>query len=437
MKGTARFLLRSPKMEKSVVMMRIYDKRFRRGRFSYSTGVQIGTSDFIDRDDKVTRDVEANEELARLGGLATAWSKNFPHTANLENEELKRHLNEARGFRSDEESRSIPNMVQFIRQCVSERRPVISSVTGGEVDPKDGVLKNWKSLANNIEWFVRDAGYSCRIERIDKAWWQRFVRWLRQPHSFTTRRNNKVTSVQSSGLADSTIGKYTKDLKKFLNLAEEDGQRIPGDHRGRRGFNIKPRTANSDEVVYLTQEEVELLEKLNLMRKPGLSLARDWLLLACLTGQRYEDWKKLSPENIITDGKYRLFKIVQEKTANEVEIPISPIVQRVMMKHGGRLPDPVSNQKMNKNLKSACRLAGIDLVIRTELDGSKVLKWQRVTTHTGRRSFCTNAYKAGIPILEIMYVSGHKTETEFLKYIRLSKREVTYRIAEHAFFKVG
>jgi len=35
---------------------------------------------------------------------------------------------------------------------------------------------------------------------------------------------------------------------------------------------------------------------------------------------------------------------------------------------------------------------------------------------------------------DIMAVSGHKTETEFLKYIRMEKEEAAIRISKHKYF---
>jgi integrase len=50
-------------------------------------------------------------------------------------------------------------------------------------------------------------------------------------------------------------------------------------------------------------------------------------------------------------------------------------------------------------------------------------KWEMVTTHTARRSFATNEYKAGTPTISIMAITGHKTEKSFLKYIKATPKE--------------
>jgi len=41
-----------------------------------------------------------------------------------------------------------------------------------------------------------------------------------------------------------------------------------------------------------------------------------------------------------------------------------------------------------------------------------------VTSHDGRRSFATNCYLNGIPASQIMEITGHKTESSFLRYIQ-------------------
>ena len=62
-------------------------------------------------------------------------------------------------------------------------------------------------------------------------------------------------------------------------------------------------------------------------------------------------------------------------------------------------------------------------------------KYKFVSSHTARRSFCTNAFKAGMPIQDIMAISGHKSERVFLNYVKVQKVENAKRIAKHEFFR--
>ena len=63
-------------------------------------------------------------------------------------------------------------------------------------------------------------------------------------------------------------------------------------------------------------------------------------------------------------------------------------------------------------------------------------KCDMVTSHTARRSFATNAYRAGIPSLSIMQITGHSTESSFMKYIRVSKEENAISLSKHSFFQI-
>ena len=79
--------------------------------------------------------------------------------------------------------------------------------------------------------------------------------------------------------------------------------------------------------------------------------------------------------------------------------------------------------------KEVGRLAGInDNEVITKTIGGKLTseslpKNELISSHTGRRSFCTNMYKRGLPTLMIMSISGHKTEKSFLKYIKVRQEE--------------
>lgn len=46
-----------------------------------------------------------------------------------------------------------------------------------------------------------------------------------------------------------------------------------------------------------------------------------------------------------------------------------------------------------------------------------------------------NAYKAGVPTLAIMKITGHKLDSTFLKYIRVSAEENAEILSTHPFFR--
>ena len=101
----------------------------------------------------------------------------------------------------------------------------------------------------------------------------------------------------------------------------------------------------------------------------------------------------------------------------------------ILEKYSFELPAEISNQKFNEYIKDVCRIAGIngtETITKTvggNIVTEKFEKWKLVSSHTGRRSFCTNMYKRGLPTLMIMSISGHTTEQSFLKYIKVKQVE--------------
>jgi integrase len=62
------------------------------------------------------------------------------------------------------------------------------------------------------------------------------------------------------------------------------------------------------------------------------------------------------------------------------------------------------------------------------------MKFEMVSSHTARRSFASNAYKAGVPSLAIRSITGHKSESSFLNYIKVSEEEQALLMATNSFF---
>jgi S-adenosylhomocysteine hydrolase len=98
------------------------------------------------------------------------------------------------------------------------------------------------------------------------------------------------------------------------------------------------------------------------------------------------------------------------------------------------------DQKINQNIKEVARITGFDEVIETTatISGFEVtkkrFKYEMVTTHTARRSFCTNAYLTGMDSLDIMAISGHTTEKNFRKYIKVTPEQRAVKMSLNSFF---
>jgi integrase len=57
-------------------------------------------------------------------------------------------------------------------------------------------------------------------------------------------------------------------------------------------------------------------------------------------------------------------------------------------------------------------------------------KWEKISTHTARRSFATNMYNMNVPSLTIMAITGHTTEKSFLRYIKINQEQHASNLLE-------
>lgn len=181
----------------------------------------------------------------------------------------------------------------------------------------------------------------------------------------------------------------------------------------------------------------ELLFNSEQIRKKFVSynLIRDRFLIGCYTGLRVSDFGRLKDANV--DNKF--IRIRTKKTDTETIIPISTTLRTILERND--LSVTVSDQKINKHIKEICRMVGMteSVLINKSIGGKRVEKifekCDLVCTHTARRSFATNAYKAGVPTIAIMKITGHTKESTFLKYIKVSAEENAELLLSHPFFK--
>lgn len=203
------------------------------------------------------------------------------------------------------------------------------------------------------------------------------------------------------------------------------------------------------ESTQVSLEMDELHSLLALQFDPGSMEARtrDYLASLCLTGQRKGDIGKLMRAR---KGDKFLRKVMSQKTNTVVLIPIHPLLRPILDRYEGRLPT-VTDYTVRAYLPEVVKMAGInDLIQVKDSEGGEVefltkQKWELVGTHTGRRTFATLAYfEWRLPVKTIMLITGHSTESEFYKYIRMSdrqKREEMERVAlaweENPVFSTG
>lgn len=222
--------------------------------------------------------------------------------------------------------------------------------------------------------------------------------------------------LQGKGLSVNSQGTHIRNLKAVMNEAYKQGM-----HENTAYKNFKKPTEETDSV-YLTEAD---LDKIRALKISGvLEKARDLFLLGCNTGMRFSDYSRLS-EDWIKDGQ---ICFISEKTKERQVIPLAEEVGEILAKYKGRAPQ-INPVRFNALIKDVCRAAEInDLIQTVHTEGREKIsetkqKWEMVSSHTARRTAASLLVKRGAPIAWVMNLTGHKTESAFWKYVRLTKEE--------------
>jgi integrase len=263
-------------------------------------------------------------------------------------------------------------------------------------------LDHYKSLKKHFQDFEKKASFRIDFDTIGKDFYIKFTDYLKGTKKFMPN----------------TIGSHIKRIKRLMNEANQDNLTANKNHQ-KRDFKVLKEDADT---IFLNEAEIKLLYEMEI-EFPGYRRIRDIFVLNCYTGLRHADWSKVTKENI-HDGKLH---VRTNKTNEPVIIPIKPLVKEILEKYES-LSIP-SNQKTNDGLKWIGQKAS-----DKNLGKANITKWRRIRTHTARRSFATNAYLAGIPMRDIMQITGHRTTDSFLKYIRVTKIETAEKLKDHPFF---
>lgn len=305
-------------------------------------------------------------------------------------------------------------------------------------------LLHWKQAVDKVLDFHKK--YPFAWEDINQALISKFITYLEKDH-----------------LSKSNIQKLMKDFKKLIKDAEIES--IHNNFRARNlNFTIEVKDSDKSTNVSLTTEELQGLYDMELTGTD--ELVRDIFLIGCFTGQRVSDYGRIKPEWF---GKTRngvdVIRLEQKKTGNKVCIPIVGNQLETLLKKYDYLVPKISDAEIDRRIKEICEQLSATIpslavkektilkkhernALYTNKDGGRKLfeinekgecikpKWALVASQTARRTCITNMYLARkadgsskYTLAERMSVSGHKSESQYIKYIKCSLDEVAEMVA--------
>jgi site-specific recombinase XerD len=321
----------------------------------------------------------------------------------------------------------VPRTKQAQKLTFSELVDIFINYKEGNI--KAVTLRSYKQAQKHLKSFQKHSGKVYELDEITSQFHKDFVKYLQTEMKFTKN----------------TIGKHIKTIKTFMNYALTEGYT---DNQSFKSSEFKVSKEITTEI-YLNAEEIEAFRNEDLSKYPKLSHARDLFLIGYYTGQRVSDYNSFSEDDIQTIDGVDYFVIVQEKNkkrGRKVYCPITTEIREIMdLRHNGLPPKRIPDKDINDYIKQIGQMLDLDSLnkmIKCEYTkaGKEVVeilpKHQLIKSHTARRSFATNMYKAGMNVYDIMLFTGHTTEKEFYKYIRIKDEERVSHVLKSGFFNV-
>jgi integrase len=290
-------------------------------------------------------------------------------------------------------------------------------------------LRGYKTTLEKLKSFQVKKKTVITFDSIDRKFYE----------SFTSFLQNKPYVLSLN-----TIGSHWRRITTVMRSAISD--KVSTNKNYKEPYFVK--RSEATDAVYLNKNEIKLIEDLDLSDKPRLDRVRDFFLIGCYTGMRYSDLATLDPRKDTSD-KY--IHKDQVKTGKPVVIRITDPIRKIFKKYDWGMPQsfykgkysPISEPKLNEYIKEVCAMipelcrpitkkitkGGQQIEVKGK-DGQPLVKYEKISSHTARRSFVSNKVRDGYPTAAIMQQSGHSSEKMLMLYSKLSPIELADMMAE-------
>jgi integrase len=320
----------------------------------------------------------------------------------------------------DEEVNKKTFFTNFIDLFIAESH---TKKTRNNTPVKKRTIQHYNTTLKKIKAFEERIGKKIKLSDVNLTFHSHFIHFLE--------------NVQH--LNPNTIGGYIDDVKLFIRNADGKGLKVSNEHKLKNFYS----PSNKTQDVYFKEEEtIKMLE--TEFEQDYLDNSRDWLIIGIRTGLRVSDLLPLLDKVIVDE----FIELRNKKTDFPVIIPLHQNVIDILAKRNGKFPRQISDQNFNDYIKIVAEKSGITEIVEgakiseiTVQSNGKEEKIYRkvfgkypknllVTSHICRRSFATNLY-GKIDTLTIMKITGHKTEKQFLDYIKITPKEYAEKLREY------
>ena len=273
--------------------------------------------------------------------------------------------------------------------------------------------KDYISTRNALDDYEYDIGHTLYLEDLTEDFIEDFVEFL----SNSNRENTSAHKYKTKGgLVNGTINKRLDCLATFVHHHYNNPKVAE--------MIVTHKEDNSQtEVIRICSEELAALAIMNLETDSEKRI-RDYFVFLCLTGLRFSDLITINRNNFdITEPSNPVLRLYTHKTIKRAEIKLTDRALDLATKYKfefKHFSNPVFN-RMLKVLFKKYDLYGEEApkfkVVRRKVECVSMLRRDRMSAHTGRRTFISILVESGIPIRIIMGMTGHTREATLQIYV--------------------
>ncbi|EAS19391.1 putative integrase [Flavobacteria bacterium BBFL7] len=271
-------------------------------------------------------------------------------------------------------------------------------------DWSPATITRYANIKTILENFEKSKGYKLSFNSINSTFHSEFT-----DYCMGTLKHINNTYARNLGL-----------VKTFLFWALDKNYTYNDEFKK---FKKKERVITNQ--VVLDKEDLEKLMKHQFKLK-SLERVRDVFVFSAVTGMRFGELKYVTKTNI-TNNTFHL----KEEKGSEKEmrsIPLSKVAIHILEKYDYKLPI-IANQKHNEYIKDVFEDAGFKHIVQKittrgkEVIREDMLFYDRVSSHTARRTFITMMKREGKSDKLISKITGHRDMKTLNSYYQVDSDE--------------
>ena len=260
-------------------------------------------------------------------------------------------------------------------------------------------IKRYEYNKKLLQDFEESKDVKLNFNQIDKKFYNTFINYCTNTKNHSTNTLSRNIGLFKTFMNWAVLNRYTYklDFQEFKNIKKEI----------------------TDEVA-LSKEQVVEIFNFDFSNNQRLERVRDLFVFGCFTGMRYSNYSKIKKNDII-DSHIKVRDVKDNR--KQLNIPLNDYSSYLLKKYDYRLPE-ISNQKFNVYIKEVIKIVGYtENIKKTSKLGNEIIEtvtpfYERISSHTARRSFITIMKTEKVPDKIIMGFTGHKSLEVFNQYYK-------------------